>query len=205
MINKKLKAYILADIRPIYHTFDNAHNTEHFNDVIQQSLKLAKKINSEKKTIDVNMVYTIAAFHDLGVAVDRETHHLESAKILRNDDFIKWFYTKKQIDTMAEAIEDHRASGDTPRNVYGKIISDGDRIYDYKKILTRCIKYRLDLDEETQFIETRKHIFEKYSSMGYLKEFYFREKNSVVQEKFDLFCSDDDFAKHEFNKIRKKI
>lgn len=75
-----LEFYIENCIIPQYASFDDAHNIEHISRVIEVSLLLA-----EEYGVNPIMCYTIAAYHDIGLPQGRETHHLTSAQILRED------------------------------------------------------------------------------------------------------------------------
>ena len=84
IVKMTLREYIETEIIPRYDAFDGAHRRDHVGYVIDESLKLA-----EHYGLDRNMVYTVAAYHDTGLAVDRKTHHLESGRILRSDELLK--------------------------------------------------------------------------------------------------------------------
>ena len=114
-----LREYIELKIIPQYTCFDKAHRTDHVLKVIQKSLELASYYKINQK-----MVYTIAAYHDLGLCKGREFHHLVSGKMLLEDQTLKQWFTEKQLLTMEEAVEDHRASNEqVPRSIYGKTVS----------------------------------------------------------------------------------
>ena len=120
------------------------------------------------------MVYAIAAYHDTGLAVDRKTHHLESGRIVRQDSMLRRWFTPEQIEVMAQAVEDHRASSDhEPRSIYGKIVAEADRQIDVQTIMRRTIQYGLshypELDREEQWQRTLNHLLEKYAEGGYLR------------------------------------
>lgn len=68
--------------------------------------------------MNIDMVYIIAAYHDLGRLVDNETHNIESGKMVREDKFLRENFSAEEVETMAEAVEDHRASlGHEPRSI----------------------------------------------------------------------------------------
>ena len=67
MITESLKKYIEENILPIYANFDKGHNIIHVTNVINASLKLADNY----PTVNKNMVYTIAAYHDVGISEGR--------------------------------------------------------------------------------------------------------------------------------------
>ena len=164
-----LREYIENEIIPRYDAFDGAHRRDHVGYVIDESLKLA-----EHYGLDMDMVYTVASYHDTGLAVDRKTYHLESVRILRSDELLKRWFSPEQIEIMAQAVEDHRASNNSePRSIYGKIVAEADRQIDSLTIIRRTISYGLshypELDREGHWLRTLEHIREKYADGGYLK------------------------------------
>lgn len=182
-INADLKKYIESEILPRYKAFDAAHQMDHVLTVINQSLQLAHTISNSsrymnadgtKMVISTDMAYTIAAYHDTGLAESRETHHTASARIIREDkELLKWF-TPEQIEVMAEAAEDHRASSKSePRTIYGRIVAEADRAIDPVTIIRRTVQYGLshypELDKEGHYQRTIEHMAEKYAEGGYLK------------------------------------
>lgn len=162
--------YVEENIIPLYASFDKAHRTDHARTVISQSLALASHFHD----IDMDMVYLVAAFHDLGLANGRENHHHDSRRILEADNFIRSHFSQEQITLMGEAVEDHRASGtNRPRNDYGLIVAEADRCIDATTIIRRTIQYGLahypQLDRQGHYRRAMQHLDEKYSPGGYLK------------------------------------
>ena len=87
MVEESLKNYIETSILPLYDGFDAAHQRNHVDMVIEQSMEIAAQLD-----VDMNMVYAIAAYHDTGLTVDRKTHHLVSGKIIKEDMRLRdWF------------------------------------------------------------------------------------------------------------------
>lgn len=164
-----MKKYIEENIIPRYDSFDAAHRRDHVRYVISQSLELARYYD-----VNEDMVYAIAAYHDTGLEVDRKTHHLESGRIVRQDSKLRQWFTPEQIEVMAQAVEDHRASSDhQPRSIYGKIVAEADRQIDEETIIRRTIQYGLshypELDREGHWERTLEHLLEKYAEGGYLR------------------------------------
>ena len=161
--------YIENCIIPQYAAFDDAHNIEHVTRVIDVSLKLA-----EEYGVNPIMCYVIAAYHDLGLPQGRKTHHLTPAQILRDDKALRNWCSETNINIMAEAIEDHRASADNPpRSIYGAIVAEADRDLRPEVPLRRTIQYGLSNypNEDYEFHKQRtiQHLTEKYGRNGYLK------------------------------------
>ena len=164
-----LQRYIELEILPRYDAFDAAHQRDHADSVIRQSLALAVHYD-----VDVDMVYAIAAYHDTGLVVDRKTHHLESGRIIRSDARLLEWFSLEQIETMAQAAEDHRASSDhEPRSIYGKIVAEADRLIDTDTILRRTVQYGFahypEMTREEHIARAIAHLHEKYAEGGYLK------------------------------------
>ena len=173
-INPEIRKYIESEILPRYSQL-GGHTNDHVDQVIERSLRFSTQVPN----INVDMAYVIAAFHDLGRLVDDETHNIESAKMLRADEFVKEHFSAEEVETMAEAIEDHRASlGREPRSIYGKLVSSADRNSDKEGMLSRSYDYAKHLHPEmtdAQLMEeARVHLREKYSPDGYAaKTMYF--------------------------------
>ena len=169
MVNPTLIEYIKQEILPRYDIFDAAHKRNHADEVIERSLDLA-----EHYDVDENMVYAIAAYHDTGLCEGRDTHHLVSGRIIREDRILREWFDEGQIETMAQAAEDHRASsGHEPRSIYGKIVAEADRLISPEKVIRRTIQFTQDhfpdYDKEQQYQRFREHLLEKYSDTGYLR------------------------------------
>ena len=164
-----LVEFIETQILPKYAEFDRAHNLEHVTRVIRNSLELVKSTGA-----DINMVYTIAAYHDLGMSGHRADHHLRGGKILAADARLKKWFSPEQLKIMKEAVEDHRASASrAPRSVYGKIVAEADRDIDSDTVFRRTIQYGLsnypELDREGHWKRFQEHMQSKYSKDGYIK------------------------------------
>ena len=163
-----LVEFIETQILPQYQAFDRAHNMEHVIRVIRSSLQLAQQTGA-----DIDMVYTIAAYHDLGLTGPRAIHHITSGKILQADARLKRWFSSEQLRLMKEAVEDHRASASrAPRTIYGKIVAEADRDLEPTTVVRRTIQFGLanyaQLDREGHWKRLLQHLNEKYSTRGYI-------------------------------------
>ncbi|HPH52706.1 MAG TPA: DNA alkylation repair protein [Bacteroidales bacterium] len=198
-MNDFLKQYIEEKILPRYDSFDAAHQRDHALKVIAQSAELAKHYD-----VNADMVYVIAAYHDLGLEVDRETHHIESARIIREDKTLQKWFSPKQIEIMAEAAEDHRASNEhEPCSIYGKIIAEADRDIDGPTIIRRTIQYGLKhyptLDKEGHFERFLDHMANKYAEGGYLKLWIPESPNAAKLKEFQTLLKNPGTIQKLFN------
>ena len=210
-INKQLQNYIEKNIFPRYKKNDLGHDLEHINYVINRSLKFASKIDN----INYDMVYTIAAYHDIGHYLDAKNHERVSAEMLLNDDNLQNFFTNEEIRIMSEAVYDHRASLEgEPRSVYGKIVSSADRNTLLEVPLKRTYAYILKhehnatLDEVIE--QSRMHIIDKFGKKGYATEkMYFEdlEYKTFLENISTLAENKEDFRRiyMEVNGLNKKI
>ena len=168
-LSQSLTQYIEKEVIPRYAAFDKAHREDHARAVISRAMDMA----GNYPEIDRNMLYTAAACHDLGLAVDRQTHHLESGRIIRADERLSQWFTPEQIETIAQAAEDHRASATTPpRSLYGALVAEADRMIVLETIIRRTVQFGLshypELDKEGHWQRTLDHLHEKYAEGGYL-------------------------------------
>lgn len=197
----ELVQYIENEIIPRYNGFDRSHSVSHAEDVIGRSLELAKSYD-----VNIDMVYAVAAFHDTGLVAGREFHHIESGKIVREDKNLKRWFSEEQIEIMAEAVEDHRASsGEPPRSIYGKIVSQADRLIVPEIVFTRTVQYGLshypEKDKEEQYQRFLSHLLEKYARGGYLKLWLPEGESAENLEKIRDIIEDRDALRAIFESI----
>jgi uncharacterized protein len=189
-INNNLRKYISKEILPRYVSFDKAHKIDHAEAVIEQSLYLAQFYQ-----VNIDMVYAIAAYHDTGLSKNRKTHHLESGVIIRNDSRLKEWFSPEQIEIMAQAAEDHRASSEhAPRSIYGKIVAEADRLIDSDTIIYRTIQFGFahypELTKMAHIQRAYEHLQEKYGEGGYLKLWIPESPNAERLKLFQALIKD---------------
>lgn len=209
MINKKLKKYIENNIMNKYKD-DNygGHGWEHIQDVINRSFELMDKFALE---VDPNMVYTIAAYHDIGYRQDPDNHEKVSSEIFLQDEEMKKFFNDEERNIIAEAIVDHRASLEyEARSVYGKLVSSADRAIDVDDMLRRSIAFQTEKHKSEnptieQIIEySFKKLSSKYGNGGYAKMYFQDDKYKDYLAKMNKILSDkNEFIKAELYLIEK--
>jgi uncharacterized protein len=189
-----LMHFIETNILPKYSEFGKSHGISHVQRVIKNSLKLAQITGA-----DINMVYTIAAYHDIGMSGQRAIHHITGGKILAADQRLLRWFSPKQIQVMREAIEDHRASSShAPRSIYGKIVAEADRELEPSVVFLRIIQFGLEnypeKDKEEQWRRFNEHLENKYSTAGYItlwipnspNEQYLKDLRNIMTDKVRL-------------------
>lgn len=204
-VDLTLMEFVEKQILPRYTAFGESHGLYHVTRVIRNSLELARMLGA-----DINMTYTIAAYHDLGMEGPRAIHHITSGKILTADARLKKWFSPEQIKIMREAVEDHRASAShAPRSIYGKIVAEADRDIDIDTVFTRAIQYGIehdpDKDKEWQFKRFDSHMEEKYSNNGYIKLWIPHSPNEKKLKELRDIIVNKELLRQYFDKIYDKI
>lgn len=173
-IRNDIEAYVFDVIVPLYKGFDSAHREDHALTVISQAMYLLDKMPEGFAEVDREILFVAAACHDLGLVNGRERHHLDSGEIIRSNAKLKEWFSEEQIETIAQAAEDHRASGKSaPRSIYGMLVAEADRVIDGETIIRRTIQFGMnnypELDREGHIRRAVEHLREKYGRGGYLK------------------------------------
>ena len=204
-VDLTLMEFVEKQILPRYTAFGESHGLYHVTRVIKNSLELARMLGA-----DINMTYTIAAYHDLGMEGPRAIHHITSGKILTADARLKKWFSPEQIKIMREAVEDHRASAShAPRSIYGKIVAEADRDINIDTVFTRAIQYGIehdpDKDKEWQFKRFDSHMEEKYSNNGYIKLWIPHSPNEKKLKELRDIIVNKELLRQYFDKIYDKI
>ena len=207
MRTSEIDNYIYSVIIPKYAGFDAAHKEDHAKDVINQSIKLLDSMQQWVESqhdvdkqwlvhVDREILKMAAACHDLGLINGRERHHLDSGEIIRNDMNLRKWFSDNEIEIIAQAAEDHRASGDSePRSIYGKLVAEADRLIDPETIIRRTLqfgfKHYADLGQEGHISRAISHLKEKYGRGGYLRLWIPWSDNAPALNALQDIISDD--------------
>ena len=197
--------FVERQILPRYNAFGESHGLRHVTRVIKNSLRLADVTGA-----DIDMVYVIAAYHDLGMEGPRAIHHLTSGKILMADARLKKWFNADQLKVIKEAVEDHRASSSRqPRSIYGKIVAEADRDIDVHEIFLRAIQYGKENDPdktvEEHWERFAQHMDEKYSNNGYIKLWIPNSPNEKALKELRNIIEDKKLLRKAFDDIWKEM
>lgn len=201
-MNEKLKNCIENNIFPEYSKNDKGHDIEHINYVIDRCFRFASQFDD----IDLNMLYTIAAFHDIAHHIDKKNHEKLSAQMFYENEDMKAFFTEEQRIVIKEGIEDHRASSNhIPRSDYGKIISSADRSTDVEEFIRRThlytIKHQPNLTSEQMIERAYQHTLGKYGGNGYAKHYVIDEEYNLFREKILKLINDKNLFVIKYKEI----
>lgn len=204
-VSLEIMEFVERQILPRYNAFGESHGLRHVTRVIKNSLRLADVTGA-----DIDMVYVIAAYHDLGMEGPRAIHHLTSGKILMADARLKKWFNADQLKVMKEAVEDHRASSSRqPRSIYGKIVAEADRDIDVHEIFLRAIQYGKengpDKTVEEHWERFAQHMNEKYSNNGYIKLWIPNSPNEKALKELRNIIEDKKLLRKAFDDIWKEM
>lgn len=197
-----LEEYIEKQVLPLYDAFDPAHQRNHAHMVIERSLALATHYPQVRSEV----ILAAAAFHDVGLCEGREMHHMASGQIVRSTPQLHEWFNPEEIETIAQAAEDHRASSSSkPRSLVGCIVAEADRLIDPHTIVTRCIQYGLShyphLSREAHYERMRSHILSKYGEGGYLHLLLPESPNAQALQELRSMLRDEEALKAMFTPI----
>lgn len=210
-ISEELKKYIEENILTQYDLNNvGGHGRTHIESVIARCFELAKEFNLN---LNPNLIYSIAAFHDIGYAANPDEHEEVSSEMFRADPFMRKFFSEGEMQLGAEAIVDHRASLEyEARSEYGKLVSSADREISVDNMLERSILFQADKhksEEPTvaQVIDySYKKLSSKYGKGGYAKMYYPDKKYSDYLQRMQEILEDKDkFVQAELSVMNQKL
>jgi 8-oxo-dGTP pyrophosphatase MutT (NUDIX family)/HD superfamily phosphodiesterase len=201
-----LKSYIEKEIFPLYSRNDEGHQLDHIQYVIDRSLRFASALNTSYcSKINYDMVYTIAAYHDIGHYVDPKRHEIISADMMYQDKNLRMWFGDNEMQTMFQAIRDHRASSDQdPESIYGKIVASADKNTSVVDILRRTYAYGRKNNPEMGWRqimdEAYRHVCEKFGTNGYAVDKIYFEDDEYDQflKHVKILIVDKDVFEKEF-------
>ena len=206
-LNENIVKYIEEKIFPQHDTNIGGHGIEHIKNVINRSFELNELFHLN---LNPNMVYVIAAFHDMGYKVDPENHEQVSADMFYQDEVMKYFFSDEDRQIIYEAIIDHRASLEyEARSVYGKLVSSADRAIDidialWGIILFQRNKHKDENLSDLDIIEyAYKKLASKYGKGGYAKMYFPDQKyQDFLNSMQKLVADKEKFIEKELSLIR---
>lgn len=196
-MNPELLKYLEESIIPRYSAFDKAHKEDHARTVISQVKELIMRMPEGQPEVREDILLTAAACHDLGLEFGRENHHLDSGRIIRSDAQLRRWFNDEEIELIAQAAEDHRASSKSaPRSIYGMLVAEADRVIDSETIIRRTVQFGLnnypELPREAQIERAISHLREKYGRGGYLKLWIAWSDNAARLSALQDIIADDE-------------
>lgn len=201
-VNEELIRHIQEKVFPVYEKNDKGHGMKHIRQVIARSFEL---VNENNLDVNMNMIYTTAAYHDIGRKSerDKDNHEEISAEMMREDLELPKYFSEEELKLIEEAIVDHRASLEyEPRSIYGKIVSSADREIFVDAMLERSYYYQKNKHPEADKLGVIEYSYKKLSSKygkdGYAK-MYFKDKKyeDFISEMQALLDNKEEFIRRE--------
>ena len=173
-IRKELLKFINQTIKPVYKTFDKAHNLSHFKFVTNNCVEYAQELIAKGFDINLEIAYVVGAMHDIGITNGREGHAKASGQIVRTQSELKQFFDTETIELIAQAVEDHSSHLEyEPRSIYGKLVADADRNNSMYLVFSRPIKFGIKHESfrtrESHIDRVFDFVNEKFGRNGYVK------------------------------------
>ena len=204
-----MQQYVTGNILPRYDGYDKAHSRRHIQSVIDQSMEIFRKLSAgqmdggRRYELNPDMAYAIAAYHDIGICEGRESHHLVSGRMLEADTALCRWFSQEQIRVMREAVEDHRSSNKSwPRSIYGRIVSEADKVIDFDTVFSRAILYARanypEMTDEEIFRKSYGHLLDKYGDGGYMRLQFSDSPNAVRLADLREKLRDEELMRREF-------
>ena len=181
----------MATIIPRYKAFDGSHNVDHVLAVVRRSVELAHLYG-----VSTKLAYIAAAYHDLGLeSGNREEHHVFSKEIVLKDSWLKTVLTDREIDLVANAVYNHRASKmDHSIDILSKIVADSDRSEGVFTMFRRAKAYN-----NGSFEEVYSFLKSKFGKSGYCQA-YLPETLEMLRLMSDQL-DDKDFCKSVYDMV----
>jgi len=185
MMSEELKK-ILARYESMYDSFDKGHDRHHMEVVRKRAVELAQKYLKDK----IQLAYIAATVHDVGLSINREEHETAGAKIVLEDQELRKFLGDKELEAIAYAVKEHRASTGNPETILAKIICDADR---GGESMAECVRRPLeygkanypDLDDEAQLKRAGDHIVQKFGEGSYGRRSFFPETEERLRNLYE--------------------
>ena len=161
----------LRELLRSYKDIDSAHGLPHVKLVARRALELSTKLPADQRP-DKLKTYLTAMLHDIGNAVNRETHELVGADMVKAHTGINKVLSPETVAEIANAIKQHRSSTGVPATVMEKVISDADRLAenDAQDKFMRAYNYGRDklgiTDHNINIQRAAEHMVKKYGPGG---------------------------------------
>ena len=205
-VKPEIKKYVEENIFPQYAQNDQGHGILHIIEVIRRSFALKETLGLE---LNDNMVYVIAACHDLGKYEEKEggeKHAVIAGRRFFNDKKMQEFFGEEERKRVKEAIEDHSSSlEDMPRSDYGKLVSSADRNTSIRMVFIRSFfvgKRRNPTQTISDYLEfTLQRLRKRYSIEDSENMFFADETYEKFLEDMRLLLQDGDRFKELYREV----
>lgn len=183
----------LYDLSP-----DGAHDKNHIIDVIRNAFKISSKMN-----LNTDLAVFAALYHDIGLLLgDREDHDINGYNFICKNQKIKQYFDAYEIDIIAHAVKEHRASyKGSYTSIYSIIVSDSDRSLSIETMIRRSYLYNKDKTTDV-YNTVYSYLKKKYGYGGIELRLDFSKE--ILEESRKILSDEKEFKLH-YDKIISKI
>lgn len=187
-LRKEVLDFVRSEVKPLYKTFDKAHNLSHFKFVTENCVAYGKILKSRGEDVNLELAYVVGALHDIGISKGREGHAKSSAIMVLENERLKNLFSPAEIKVISEAVEDHSSHLEyEPRSIYGKIVADADRNNSLYLVFSRPVKFGIKNEKwrtrEEHIDRVYEFVQEKFGRNGYVKYHLDIEETRKEQQK----------------------
>ena len=173
-VRKEVLDFLDKEVKPLYKTFDKAHNLSHYKFVTNNCVNYACALIKRGEKVNREIAYVVGALHDVGIKDGREGHAKSSRLWVRENKELEKFFDKDVIKLIAEAVEDHSSHlAYEPRSIYGKIVADADRNNTLYLVFSRPVKFGIKNEafrtREEQIERVYEFVQDKFGENGYVR------------------------------------
>ena len=204
-----MKTQILNNVVKYYEGAKDGHGLDHIKKVVENLSNLItihEKRTGEK--VNREVLLTAALYHDAGSKIDRKRHHIISAEIVRNEEYLRNIFTEEEIELIATMCEEHRSSGGPCSNIYSAMLNDADSLLDsiynlVERTWTYNHNHKPNASEEEIYNVAYEHLKEKFGRNGYqqYRTEYARELLKELMEKVYYTLENEEEFKKVYNQV----
>jgi len=184
------KGLSLTRYESLYDTFDKGHDRIHMEYVRRTAMYLYSKYGNNDQR-ELELVYIAATLHDIGLSKTRENHELIGSIMVQQDNYLKKYLTKQDIDIISNAIKEHRYISGNPQSIIDKCIYDADKIHGSSYYLVyRAIMYSIDNNKNISYLQSHvekafSHLIEKYGKIYTDSKLFFNDSVDKLKEQYN--------------------
>ena len=96
-VRREVLDFLDREVKPLYKTFDKAHNLSHYKFVTNNCVNYACALIKRGEKVNREIAYVVGALHDVGIKDGREGHAKSSGLWVRENKELEKFFDKDVI------------------------------------------------------------------------------------------------------------
>lgn len=198
IMKKELLNLLKEDLRLYDLSPDGAHDKNHICDVIRNAYSIASKMK-----LNTDLAVFSALYHDIGLLLgNREEHDINGFNFICKNQKLKQYFNAYEIDIIAHAVKEHRASyKGNYFSIYSIIVSDSDRSLSIETMIRRSYLYNKDKSNDV-YNTVYSYLKKKYGYGGV--ELHLDFSKEILEESRKILSNEKEFKFH-YDRIIIKI